>query len=317
MGIRNGRLAIPLVIMEEHKEAYYFWHWFVEKGFINERDNILLHVDHHPDDIGALFSFDPDILPQSLSYSKYLSYELLGIANFIVPAVYEGLFTTWVAVLDYGSKVKYYKGYVGHRKVTAPDSSIHHILDTGVASLQNREHFAETKARHLISNLRGYDRYEGGLGYYTDWSSAKVVLDIDLDYFCWDDQLTSAAPERVEITFDAWKELLNNTYNPFRIMPVVRTEMEVKDGKYYLKFSKDMEIMASKTKTNKMDVEKRLDAFFAWLKSQKMQPAAIDICRSRLSSYLDTDYFPWIEEEVLKRLGELYPVQIVAHPETS
>lgn len=315
MGIRNGETAIPLVIMEEHKEAYYFWHWFLEKGFISEKGNILLHVDHHPDDIAGLFAFDPDILPQPLSYSRYLSYELLGIANFIVPAVYEGLFTTWAAVLDYGDKVEYCKGYVGHRKVTAMDSSVHHVLDMGEAGLKERAHFAESKAGHLESNLREYDRYIGGLGYYTDWSCAKVVLDIDLDYFCWDDRLTSAAPERVEITFDAWKELLDNTYNPFRIMPVVRTELEARDGKYYLKFAKDMEFMAAKTKTDKTEVEKRLDAFFAWLKSQKMKPAVIDICRSRLSSYLDTDHFPWIEEEVLKRLGELYSFKIFAKPQ--
>ena len=42
-------MSIPTIIIDEHNEAFYIWHYFIEKKFINRTENYLLHVDHHED----------------------------------------------------------------------------------------------------------------------------------------------------------------------------------------------------------------------------------------------------------------------------
>lgn len=86
-------LKMPFLTMEEHHEAFYYWGLAVEKGWIPPQGNVLFHVDHH-DDLtcgGYFHDFSKSFL--TLEERRVFTYSALGIADFIVPALYEGLFS--------------------------------------------------------------------------------------------------------------------------------------------------------------------------------------------------------------------------------
>ena len=307
---------IPLIVMEEHKEAYYVWHIFSAMGKINRFGNILLHVDHHPDNVGGVYNFTVNTLAaemeHNLEYSKYLSYEELGIADFILPAVFERMFTKWIFLENFGNKVHFEKKYIEHRYEAYNGTRMDNLSFVGVADKLKKQ-IDEYDKRHVMCNLCGVEYFSGGLGDYGDFNS-PVVLDIDLDYFCWSDSLKNARDLVFEITEDCWDRIMGDTYSPPRLM----------DKKYYRYFEKDdrhfVEIInparyESDEKITQDILRERVDKFFAWLKNQKFVPAAIDICRSRISGYLNTDYFPLVENEVLRRLDELYGTEVLFRPE--
>ena len=52
--------TIPVTIMNEHRDAYWHWHWIIDQGIVPHDGNYLLHIDHHDDFedavTGAIFS---------------------------------------------------------------------------------------------------------------------------------------------------------------------------------------------------------------------------------------------------------------------
>lgn len=310
-----GNNKIPLIVMEEHKEAYYIWHIFSMLHKIPEKDNILLHVDHHPDDIAGTYDFDPDRLPQELEFSKKLSYDLLGIADFIVPAVYERMFTKWIHVSEFNDVCESVRKYIGH-KFKVVNGIRKDMLDFVEPFEENKEllrKIDEDYKQNILSNIRPVDYYKGGLGSYAPFTD-PVVLDIDLDYFCWSNTLKDGADRILEITKDEWQKLKENTFDAFRIMPVIDFKLFERDGHYFMEFIKIPLYRENDETITLQDLQARVDKFFGWLEERKIVPAAIDICRSRMSGYLNCDFFPWIENEVLRRLDELYGTDIIFRP---
>ena len=307
---------IPIIVMEEHKEAYYVWHIFSEMGRIGKFQNILLHVDHHEDNLGGVYNVEIDKLPKDLEFSKYLSYEEFGIANFIVPAVYERMFTKWICVLRDGYEVHTEKKYFGCRQkeVGGKRKSVLSELVSTAISDEEKKLIEENEKKGLLSDVRVVDWLAGGLGEYGDFS-APVVLDIDLDYFCWSDTLKNGVERTVEITAQAWEKFKENPYDCFRVMPDLFIRIYESGGKYYLTLLNNRLYTEEDEEMSEKILLERLDKFFAWLKKQKFVPAAIDICRSRISGYLNTDYFPLVENEVLRRLDELYGTEVLFRPE--
>lgn len=85
---------IPVYIMEEHHEAFYYWNYFIECGLIPPKHNYLLHIDHHDDMEAGGYDWDFRIPWESLEQIRTFTYEKLGIADFITPALYQGIFDT-------------------------------------------------------------------------------------------------------------------------------------------------------------------------------------------------------------------------------
>ena len=61
-------------------------------------------------------------------------------------------------------------------------------------------------------------------------------------------------------------------------------------------------------------ISRRIDRLISYLDDQDVLPKAIDICRSSISGYLPAEKAAFVEENFMKRLGELYPLQMIELP---
>lgn len=283
-------LKMPFLAMEEHHEAFYYWGLAVEKGWIAERGNVLFHVDHH-DDLACGGYFHDFSKPfENLTERKAFTYSHLGIADFIVPALYEGLF----------SEMFNMKGLV-EQPFSTEEQMIRlrgkHILEPG-------------KYVPFLHSDKRKNR-EGGYGFYTYHEGAfsdtgpleNVVLDIDLDYFCWDDALSTVLPKRIEITRDAYEDFYENPYHPFRILPRALIRAEEEDGRYYLRY---MEAPVEEKIADEGLIRIRTERFLGWLGRQSWEPIFVTICRSARSGYLPQDRAEMVEELVCDGLRKLW-----------
>ena len=283
-------LKMPFLIMEEHHEAFYYWGLAVEKGWIAPRGNVLFHVDHH-DDLtcgGYFHDFSKPFL--TLEERRAFTYSDLGIADFIVPALYEGLF----------SQMFNMKGLV-KQPFSTEERLIrlrgNHVLEPG----------------KYIPFLHADKRRDGadGYGFYTYHEGAlsdtgmleNVVLDIDLDYFCWDNSLSTTASKRIEITKEAHEEFNENPYHPFRILPRALIRAEAENGRYYLRYT---EPPTEEVPAEEKQIRTRIDHFFNWLGSQPWEPSLVTLCRSARSGYLPQDRAGLVEELVCEGLKRLW-----------
>ena len=283
-------LKMPFLTMEEHHEAFYYWGLAVEKGWIAPRGNVLFHVDHH-DDLtcgGYFHDFSKPFL--TLEERRAFTYSDLGIADFIVPALYEGLF----------SQMFNMKGLV-KQPFSTEERLIrlrgNHVLEPG----------------KYIPFLHADKRRDGadGYGFYTYHEGAlsdtgmleNVVLDIDLDYFCWDNSLSTTASKRIEITKEAHEEFNENPYHPFRILPRALIRAEAENGRYYLRYT---EPPTEEAPAEEKQIRTRIDHFFNWLGSQPWEPSLVTLCRSAYSGYLPRDRAELVEELVCEGLKRLW-----------
>lgn len=283
-------MAIPVYIMEEHHEAFYYWNFFIKKGYIPKNGNYLLHVDHH-DDMecgGYEYDFSRLLEEQDLDNIKEFTYSKLGIADFIIPAVYQGIFTD-VHILKNLLPCRIEEK---RRFVRAAYSGTG--LETG--SMIPFIHGSYVGAPD--SPYRFYRWRNGGLG-EMDLPDEPLVLDVDLDYFAWDDSLSGVPPKRMEITREAYREYRENPYHPFRILPRLLLEMVEEDGRYYMEYREKFQPDKLPEKERMI---KRMDRLLGWLTDRNIRPAVIDICRSRYSGYLPSKVFPWVEETFLQKL---------------
>lgn len=294
-------MKIPVMRMYEHNEAYYCWDQMVKRGYIPEKGNYLLHVDHHDDMESGGYAWNFDHRPMSEEEVRFFTYEVLGIADFIMPAVYYKLF----------SDVHILKNVMPQKM--AGDTCFVRCVET--CELQRGKMIPFLHGKYMEqedSEYRFFNLYEGSMFENDTFIKAiegkSVVLDVDLDYFCWDDMLRSVGPKRIEITKEAYEEVMSNPYHPYRIMPKRLLSVVEEDGRYYLEYKEHGRNYPIPTKER---MEKRMDKLLAWFKECELTPAAIDICSSHYSGYLPKDVYPWIEERFLEKLGEVWDLEIL------
>jgi hypothetical protein len=288
-------MSIPLHLMEEHHEAFYYWNLFIEKGYIQKKDNYLLHVDHHDDMEGGGYAWDFTHRDLSLEEARELAYERLGIADFIVPAIFQGIF----------SDVHIVKNLVPKPLVQEEQF----IKCTGGCELTRGKMIPFLHASWRGKADSPYQFFTWREGCFEPMTIEKdVVLDIDLDYFCWDDSLKSVPPKRMEITKQAYQEFVQNLYHPFRILPKRLLQAEEEAGRYYLVYE---EQVPQNEPPDQERMLKRMDRLLGWLRECGIEPKVIDICRSRYSGYLHSSAYPWLEEELIERLGKNMDIKIM------
>ena len=133
-----------------------------------------------------------------------------------------------------------------------------------------------------------------------------------MDYFCWDDSLVSVPEKRVEITKEAYEGCLADRYHPLRLLPARTVKPQVVGGgRYYLAF---LEGLPRDPLPSDRLILKRIERLISYLGDQGVLPKAIDVCRSFISGYLPAEKAAFVEESFMKRLGELYPLQMVELP---
>lgn len=280
---------IPLYTIEEHHQAFYIWNKAIEDKIIPPCGLTLLHVDHHPDmeygayrgGLGALFG--------SLEEKRAFTYHSLGIADFIYPAIYEGIFSELVYVHNFLPIL----GPSEQRYISCKSDG--GLMVEKLTPLLRRAILAQE------ADQRFFAYQEGGLGEFHPVQ--PVVLDIDLDYFCWDDSLSTAEVKKMEITPEAYDEFVQNPLHPFRILPRALLEVQKEGKRCYLYYRESLNpepIPAWEV------VEKRIDRLISWLGKCLFRPIMIDICRSCHSGYMPLPMWKQVETDFLKKLEGVY-----------
>jgi hypothetical protein len=281
---------IPLYIIEEHNEAFRVWNVAVDGGFLPPFGNSLLHVDHHPDfeaggyggDMDALFSAPEDILA--------FGEKCLGIADFICPAIYQGTFNEIVFLRDFMSPI------------SKPDRMTMSLDQSGALSFQSQNALSRVTMRSPEADHRLFTYRQGGLAgeFHTP---QPLTLDIDLDYFCWDDSRSGMADKKLEITEEAYRAVTENPYHSFRTLPKMLFRAVSENGRFYIEY-----FGLPKPDPLPPDelIFQRVDKFARWLEKNPPPPRVISICRSRHSGYTPASAWSTIENELLGKLSELY-----------
>ncbi len=282
---------IPVYRMEEHCEAYAIWHMAIDEGVIAPTGNLLLHVDHHDDLESGPYLHDFSVPVTNASQALELVKNVLGIADFIVPAFWESIF----------DRIINFKSIFAVKK----EASFR------IVQLRNNN---DLNFREFMPLVDGEEDERKRLIRYEEISLLKpepieqpVVLDIDLDYFCFDNSLSTGVRPTLEITREAYESFLSQSRHPLRIMARRLAFVEQDGDRYYLVMR---EPGPPKRVTREERIRQRVEKFFAWLDENEIKPVMIDICRSRISGYCPADRWELVEELVLEELGKRFPIQL-------
>ena len=293
---------IPVIRMNEHHEAFLCWDRLMEGGYIPSEGNYLLHVDHHDDLECGGYDWSFAHKPTGEEVSKF-TYHVLGIADFIIPAVFYKIF----------SEVHVLKNLLPN-KMNSTNMLVRLVDDNQLLK------------QVVIPFIHGDKKDDPKYAFYTQWEGGlydketfadaikekSVVLDVDLDYFCWDDSLSTRNPKRIELTKEAYEEYESDPYHPFRILPRRMIKAVEDQGKYYLEYK---EMLTPNKVPTKERILKRMDKLLQWFEECGLQPAAIDICSSHYSGYLPKEMYPWIEEVFLEKIGMLWDIELLNNKE--
>lgn len=290
-------MGIPCMVMDEHRDAYWYWWQMIDAGWIAHKDNYLLHVDHHDDALGGGYAWDLHAMPSSADEALAFTDACLGIADFIVPAMWQGVFSTWHALKSV---------------LPAPIREERRMVRLSPREELVCEPYFPLLHKRLREEggpeRRFFDYREGGLAGAGDMQSVhNVVLDVDLDYFCWDDSLGSRPNKRIEITKAAWDDYHADRNHPFRIIPKKLVRAVEEDGRYFLQYS---ESIARDPLPSERTITRRVDRLFRWLEERDVMPAAIDVCRSSYSGYLPAERAKLVEELFFDRLCTAYAIDM-------
>ncbi|EIC21481.1 hypothetical protein Thi970DRAFT_01692 [Thiorhodovibrio frisius] len=308
---RAGFIVIATVVIEEHHEAFLAWLLAAARGWIAPTGNWLLHVDTHADMSlpclnQSLHSIRLDAVGADRQSLRRFTYEELGIGDFILPALYLGLFERidWLrpapSEATHPPPVRAKPLYLaslegdGRRlRLTANRFQAGLLDPAGWARAHFRSITTQTPADAAVDSRAP--------------SALPWVLDIDLDYFHSDD----AAAETMEI------QITEAEYRAYRDHPYHRVRLHggcvrafCREGQYYYRFARSAP--GGSPVFERARVTERIQVFMDWLKRLPHQPSLITVCRSSISGYVPADQVDWLEQQVLDGLAMLYPLRQIA-----
>ena len=224
---------IPTFIFEDRQEASAIWNYAINKQFISEEANVLLHVNRYVKDrskLYVLYGVNPNEV---------------AIADFLVPAIERGVFNRihWLYphqevppqpqwICTYSSKNGKSLTYnIFQKEEVDPQKFLQWLI----------------KPKYKLLELQS-------LTTNTVFEIAEsVALDIVLDYFSVDSGGSDEA-----------------------------------------------------------DKKQKIGEFVDFLKRQNIQPKLICIRRSQMSGFMQEEQWSWIEENLLRKLSEVYELQYLS-----
>ncbi len=282
---------IEVFILEEHNEAFFIWNYARRKDFIPDRLNTLLHVDYHADMHLPLLQTPITEIGQNLNDIYSFTKNQLSISDFIMPAVYQGLFNEiyWMhqgrKVLDKEQQLNVFSYQGDGRNLFVTDN----FLQAGIFNPDRRcAQFRQIDHNDQIS------------------PAGTVVLDIDLDYFGCDTE--SGETWEVEVAEDEYHRFFGEPRHRLRLKFGGKLQAETREGKYFFVYRPNP--FQNQPSLEPGKITERIDRFVDWLRKSKISPALIDICRSRFSGYTPKSQWEWMEEQLLERLADLFPVNV-------
>lgn len=277
---------VPLYLVEEHHEAYLAWNHAVATGVMPPRCAGLLHVDEHSD-LGVPLVREPvRAAARTLAGCAGLTYRDLGIATFIVPAIYQGLFRRVVWLRQrFAAPPRHETLHVYARPDGVRLALTGELAHAGAMSLDRRQFVHEPRTEADPRPLGEID-----------------VLDIDLDYFSCDPN--AGLGVTVEVTAREYAAFLADPYHPLRCRCGPQAQASSDGARHWLHLPEPYAPAAPTLKVDEAELRRRVDAFAAWLTDRAVRPRAITVCRSRRSGYTPGDQWALIEALLLDALRE-------------
>jgi hypothetical protein len=298
--------GIPTIIVEEHHEAFVVWHEAVRCEWLKPTGNVLLHVDSHADLNDARLTTPLSRIPHDLAGVDQFALRELGIARFIVPALYQGRFRsfTWL----YPRRTVSTPAAHGYLLVQQADSDglnfvsrFSKQLPWGAIHHPNLKCVAATYCDLAVAGQELSAVAKAA-------ATANLALDIDLDFFSCD-AWPHVTPFRLEITRNQFERLRNDRYHPLLILADGQFTLAEIEDRHYL-VSREASVTASPCRLTESQIEQRIDQFVTCLAALRLTPSLVTICRSRISGFTPADQWEFIEQQLLDRLQQLYPLHV-------
>jgi hypothetical protein len=286
--------AVPLVVCEEHHEAFFVWNYAVRKGWIPAEGNTLMHFDEHADTALPRLRTRAPVGADLKELAAWV-YSELRIDDFIVPALHQGLFDRfeWFRGKDWGAVrrarvftasvngagTKFMYGQWGARVRRNPPAdarlSLYRTGDVGEAAARRR----------------------------------NVVLDFDLDYF-----MCQSRPvfvdRRIYLTTEEFERLRGNCYHFLFTAPGAHVRLGAEGGKHFLEFG---EPQAAEGEGGDTAVAlQRIEQVASFLSRQSWSPRLIVVARSRHSGYTPAEHWRMLEDSLLAKLRGIYRLEMMA-----
>ncbi|UKB86353.1 UPF0489 family protein [Chryseobacterium sp. MEBOG06] len=261
-------------------------------------NNDLLHFDDHsdmsPPRLNTVLTFDH---LKTIEKVKEFTYSELGIASFMLPAVY----------LEIVNNIFWFK----------IDRKPEETFDMFLKSYQDDDRFLitgkkETLLPHQISKSTQYYQYHKLSLSDTDkvFTSNKVLLDIDLDFFSCIDNPYHEKDVVIEITEEEYNSFLSNKYHYLRFITNNIEAVENK-GSYFYVINNHRFIYPSPREVSQEEILTRINSFKNYLITKNITPELITICRSRFSGFTPENQWEFIEKSLLEALSDVYNIETI------
>jgi hypothetical protein len=277
--------------VEEHHEAFYVWQYAVKSAWTPATGNTLLHVDSHADMSSPRLRRSMSSLVE-LSDFCHFTYRELDIGNFILPAVYQGLFDRIL--------------WLKHQH-SASASGLRQLAIC--ARNQQGTEFITAKSSELPDELAPADvrrfEYSYVLAQHAPAQAEHLVLDIDMDYFCCND-FPELAHREVEITAASYEQFHRNRYHFLRISPGAKVAAVEREGKYWLVYEDLPDRQHGSF--SESSIQQRIQEFVRYLAGYA-SPELIVLCRSVHSGYLPKELHRFVETNLIAALEAHYELE--------
>lgn len=286
-------ISVPIFKHEEHHEAFFLWHYAIQKKILKPTNNILLHVDSHSDMGTPLLRTSLYDLPDSLQNIYRFTCDELTIGSFIVPAVFQKIIHQVFWIKPDNTQSTTHKNYVRSKK----QQGKFFIVGKDHSPWPNKKpHQDRVCYIQKIVSPNDCIEVENGL-----------ILDIDLDYFSCEKFANQKI--KLEITEDEYNKIIEDRYHMIKL--VYNSLIVKEDDRYFLEINPDLNNdNLYSTKNSEKEIRIKIDEFINFLSNDKINPNMINICRSRLSGCTPKDQWQFIEKELVKKLGKIFKTKI-------
>lgn len=287
---------IALVVVEEHHEAFYVWHYAVRNGWLGAEGNTLLHFDAHSDMALPRLRRPLSSIGDLADLADF-TYRELSIGDFIWPAVYQGLFNRvlWIRYRQRLSEGGWRTLLIGAKN---PDRTEFFTA----ASLDSTPYTASKDVRSV-----DYAPMTTQECFKTD---QPAVLDIDLDYFCCNEHPRLPVQE-VETTSAVYEEFHRNPYHFLHFAGKI--SVIARDGRFFVVYD-DFPYRHKPESPNypadRGEIQTRITDAANFLCSHSVIPPLIVVCRSVHSGYTPREQSAFVEKTLIEHLSELYNLEV-------